>query len=107
MIKENVLSAYREKYKAFPDLVERIISQFDWEYWKYGNPNCIISIEYFTTWRFTKEEHSFWGRLADAEDIIPLTRESIDAAYAEFQIEHLADNNKIATSQSQEYQQTD
>jgi hypothetical protein len=84
MTKDQVITAYKAKYAAFPDLVERIVSQFDWEFWSNGNKQ--IDLPRFAIWVTTSEKKAFWYLLSTIEDTVGLTRESIDAAYAEFGI---------------------
>src|SRR5688572_3829279 len=86
MTAPEVLQAYKDKYKAFPDLVERIVSQFDFEWY---DPGDKMSLANFKNWSGTTEGYEFWEKLLEHEETGSLTRESIDAAYKEFGIEPL------------------
>ncbi|MGA9651940.1 hypothetical protein [Pedobacter sp.] len=87
MTHPEILQAYKEKYKAFPDLVERIHKGFYFTFWAYAN--TVVRIEHFANWHQTEEGFEFWDRLYEHEESGTLTRESIDAAYKEFGIEPL------------------
>lgn len=89
MTHPEVLQAYKDKYSAFPDLVARIVSQFDYDFWERYNSSHDIDIENFNDWHKTKEGDRFWEYLYDYDVDKDLTRESIDAAYREFGIEPL------------------
>ncbi|MCF0059902.1 hypothetical protein MUK70_11685 [Dyadobacter chenwenxiniae] len=85
MTPPEVIQAYKDKYAAFPDLVERIVRQL-----KYERGKKEISIICFQVWDKTKEGGDFWHKFHLLESDRQLTRQSIDAAYAEFGIEPLA-----------------
>lgn len=86
MTSPEVIQAYKDKYSAFPDLVERIVRQFDYEFWETANPQQEITLENFALWEKTQEKIRFWEYLSDYDQDADLTRQSIDAAYAEFGI---------------------
>jgi len=88
MTEQEVIQAYKDRYAAFPDLVERIVGQFDWAIFE-SDPH--VMIRSFGQWCNTKEGHYFWAKINSLEYHEGITRQSIDAAYKEFGIATLID----------------
>lgn len=88
MTPPEVIQAYKEKYAAFPDLVERIVRQFDYDFWRARSSDYRpeIKLRCVFEWEATKEGELFWRSLNALEVSKLLTNNFIDAAYKEFGI---------------------
>lgn len=87
MTQQQAITAYQQKYAAFPDLLTRIESQFDFEYWQTNNPEEEISVSRAGSPEDMQEDKRFWSLLADTESKRPIEREDIDFLYRVLNIE--------------------
>lgn len=63
MTKEQVILAYEKKYGHIPDLLARIVTQIDFDFWL-SKPNY-PPLDRFAAWNETVEGYKFWIAVCD------------------------------------------
>lgn len=87
MTQEQAITAYEEKYSDFPDLVSRIVSQFNYGYWQTNNPGEDTLIKFIGAPESMQEDYRFWENLISVEKVKPIERGHIDFLYQVLNIE--------------------